>query len=363
VKKKVIAYICIVAIVFLFMYFRASIYYRINERDGFYIDIGHEPNDKIVDLAFAEDLYMISQTRAKSGGVRYHAFTRLSSEIEVEVERSLDGLVERQNLPKIDQLVDLFVEEDLYILYKPAESIEGNRSVLLRLSRDGEYLSSLALEGILNQELFMYEGKLMVFQYRDSVFSYSLLDKELNRIEQVNMFESTFFSFQDVLLKDDQLYFLMERDVQYGLYLYDIKDKDWEIGSVDPKIKDMVLGDSLYLLEYQGDYLKSLYLVEDGVVITGEIVVPSYRYYSFLSKGETLHFYGGVNVGDEIHASYGEYDGAFTNQVLDVPYNNYFLQAIKMEDSLLYVMRTNYLMDYQIRKTIYTEDDVFYIRD
>jgi len=37
-KKKVIAYVVIVAVVFLFMYFRQSIYYMIQESDGFYID-------------------------------------------------------------------------------------------------------------------------------------------------------------------------------------------------------------------------------------------------------------------------------------------------------------------------------------
>jgi hypothetical protein len=363
VKKKVIAYICIVAIVFLFMYFRATIYYVINERDGFYIDIGHQPNDKIVDLAFDEDLYMISQTRAKSGGVPYHAFTRLSRDIHIEVERSLDALIQRETLPKIGELIDLFVGEDLYVLYKTGESLEVDRYVILKLSRDGDYLSSVILEGALNQELFLYQEELMVFHYVDGVFAYTLFDKDLHMKEEISLFESEDFSFQDVLLKGETLYFLMERDFQYGLYQYSLEDEVWEIGAVDPKIKDMVLGDYLYLLEYQGDYIKTLYLVEDGVEITGEIAVPSYRYYSFLAEGETLHFYGGVNVGDEIHASYGEYSGTFTSQVLDVPYNNYFLRLIKMDDSLLYVMRTNYLMDYQIRKTIYTEDDVFYRRD
>jgi glutathione peroxidase-family protein len=77
-----------------------------------------------------------------------------------------------------------------------------------------------------------------------------------------------------------------------------------------------------------------------------------------------LIFYGAVTVGEQIHAVYGEYDESSIGTItLDVPYNNYFLQMISMDDAIIAVMRTNYLMDYQIRKTIYTEDDILYVID
>jgi len=361
VKKKIIAYICIVMIVFLFMYFRQSIYYFMNERDGFYIDIGHEPNDAIVDIAFEDDLYILSRSRAKSGSVSYHAFTILSREIEVLREVNLDKLVRDEDLLEIEELVDLLVVEDIYILYRAIDQDGEERLLVLRLAKDGSYLGSYEGKNIVSEEILLYEEDLVFFIYEEDQLSYLVLDQALEEIEKRDLYQSTRLTLQDAKFYEDNLYLLLDLEGQYALYAYDLLTEESLIGAVDPKIKEIVVGEDLYLLEYSGDYITYMYRLGEDVLIEEEIEVPRYRYYDALYNGESLYFYGGVTTGDELHAAYGVYDGEFTNQVLDVPYNNHFLLMEKMNEGFVFVMRTNYLMDYQIRKTIYTEDDVLYV--
>ena len=362
-RKKVIAYICIVAIVFLFMYFRQSIYYSMNERDGFYIAIGHEPNDAVVDIVYDEDIFMISRSRAKSGSVSYHAFTRLSSDVEVLKEGNLDRLVAGEGLPEIDEMLDMLVLEDVYVLYLTEDEDGEDSYVILRLSRDGDYIDSYQVSNLTSEEILLYKGDMVLFLYEEEEFSYMVLDESFEEVNREYLYSGGSLRYQDGLFFEDRLYLLLEDDGQYGLYCYDLDSKETMIGAVDPKIKDMVAGTDVYLLEYSGDTISRMYLLGEDVTITEEIEVPMYRYYHAVAKDDLLYFYGGVTSGDELHASYGSYDGGFDNHVLDVPYNNYFLHMSSFEDGLLFVMRTNYLMDYQIRKTIYTEDDILYIID
>lgn len=361
VRKKIIAYICIVMIVFLFMYFRQSIYYFMNERDGFYIAIGHEPNDAIVDIAFHDDLYILSKSRAKSGSFSYHAFTSLSSDIEVLREVNLDKLVKDEDLLEIEELVDLLVVEDIYILYRAMDQDGEDRLVVLWLAKDGSYLGSYEHRSILPEEILLHNGDLIFFLYEEEQLSYLVLDQQLKEQEERDLYQSPRLTFQDAKFHEENLYLLLDLEGQYALYSYDLLTGESLIGAVDPKIQKIVVGEYLYLLEYSGDYISYMYRLGEDVLIEEEIMVPRYRYYDVLYDGDSLYFYGGVTTGDELHAAYGEYDGEFFNQVLDVPYNNHFLLMSPMEDGFVFVMRTNYLMDYQIRKTIYTEDDVLYV--
>lgn len=363
-KKKVIAYIVIVAIVFLFMFFRQRIYYVMQERDGFYIDIGHQPNDKMVDIAYDEDIFIISRSRAKSGGVSYHAFTRLSSDVKVELEINLDRLVDEARLLEIEEMYDILVLEDVYIFYRSSDNLEEDIFVVLKLSREGEVLHSYESIGVVNKELLLKGDEIMLLKLDHHLLSYVTIGKDLLYVKEESLYSVDVFGYHDAVVKDDYLFMLLEVDDQYGLYRYDLETKETEIGSVDPKIKQMVVGEQLYLLEYQGDYINTMYETDFDVNVIDEITVDPYTFYDLLIVDDEMLFYGAMTVGDQIHAVYGEYDGTVIHTTsLDVPYNNYFMMMVQMDDDVLAVMRTNYLMDYQIRKTIYTEDDILYIID
>jgi|GEM_PF-3071616 len=364
-KKKIIAYIVIVAFVSLFMYFRQAIYYTIQERNGFYIDIGHEPIDKIVDIAYDDkEVFIISNTRAKSGGVNYHAFTRLSSDMKVEVEVNLDQLVEEHNLLEIDQLYDVLVYDDIYVLYQSTDEADEKSYVVIKLSSEGALIDSHESNDIVSHKLLIYQNQIVLLKHNGDFLSYLTLDMDLMYKGEVSLHPASSLTLKDSEIHDDDLFMLLEINGQFGLYQYNFQTMTTDIGSVDPKVKEIRIGEQLYLLEYLGDYITSVQVTNMDIDIVDEINVNPYTYYDVLIHQGRLIFYGAVTVGEQIHAVYGEYDESSIGTItLDVPYNNYFLQMISMDDAIIAVMRTNYLMDYQIRKTIYTEDDILYVID